>query len=94
MEELCEFQNNMQYRRKRKEQGGHLLNITIAVMQTRDYGGSGQEGNGGPGLGKSHFPLLYCGRKMKDEKISNDRYPNPYFSNNKNVFDLESFREK
>lgn len=28
----------------------------IAVMQARDYGGSGQEGNGGPGLGKSHFP--------------------------------------
>ena len=28
----------------------------IAVMQTRDYGGSGQGGNAGPGLGKSHFP--------------------------------------
>ena len=28
----------------------------IAVLQTRDYGGSGQGSNGGPGLGKSHFP--------------------------------------
>ena len=67
----------------------------IAVLQTRDYGGSGQGSNGGPGLGESHFPFsMPWEKKMKDEKIKVITDMQSIFFDNKNVFDLESFREK